>query len=179
MSFTCTFYNISDPPNKLSKTLGTAIHTATCSPFNPMSDLHGEIIVDYNSAIEAANYCVIEAGTQAHAAEGRPRYCFITDLIKGNGGRLTVRIEEDVLMTFKDAIKELPLHVTRCSLQAGIVPEKSKVGYNSMIPDGTITMTAQKYFINIPFTKSGVAAEFAYQDAAGDTTNQYILAVIG
>ena len=172
MSFTCTFYNISDPPNKLSKTLGNAIHTATCSPFNPVSDLHGEIIVDYRSAIEEANYCEI-------TGDGRTRYCFITDLIKGVGGRLTVRLEEDVLMTVKDAIKETPLHVTRCSLQAGIVPEKSKVGYNSMIPDGSITMTAQKYFINIPFKKSGVAAEFAYQDAAGDTTNQYILAVIG
>ena len=133
MSFTCTFYNISDPPNKLSKTLGTAIHTATCSPFNPVSDLHGEIIVDYNSAIEAANYCVIEAGTQDHAAEGRPRYCYIKDLIKRNGGRLVVELEEDALMTFSTSILDMKILATRASV---IGRDNGNVGYNAFLQDG-------------------------------------------
>lgn len=126
MPFTCKVYKISDPPFQLDKTVGTAIHEATCSPFEPMGDLRGDVILDYNSAIEEANYCEI-------TGDGRTRYAFITDQIKGVGGRLTLKLQEDPLMTFKAGIVEADILATRSSVLA---KDSGNVGYNSYLPDG-------------------------------------------
>lgn len=94
MPFTCNFYSVTDPPNKLDKTLGTAKATATCTPFEPVSDLTGKILIDYNAAVETCNYAAIG-----------DRYYYIRDYIKDIGSRMQVILELDPLKTFSTQIK--------------------------------------------------------------------------
>lgn len=108
MAFTVTYYNIQDPPNKINKTLGTAVGSSSCSPWEPVSDLSGKIIAAYTSAVEAGNYAAI-------TGDGRPRYCYIRDVIKRPGGQMEVILEEDPLMTFKTEIMQLNAYVFRSS----------------------------------------------------------------
>lgn len=126
MAFTCTFYNISDPPNKLSKTIGTALKTSTCTPFKPVSDLTGTILLDYTAEAEGANYAMV-------TGDGRERYCFITDIEKDIGGRMSITLKEDALMTFSTGIKNCDILATRCSV---ISKDDGNVGYNSYLEDG-------------------------------------------
>lgn len=127
MAFTCNLYKISDPPFQLDKTLGTALRAnISCSPFEPLSDLKGKIILDYTAEADEANYCSITEGT-------RTRYAFITDRVKGVGGRLTLILDEDPLMTFKAGILEADILATRASVLA---KDSGNVGYNAYLPDG-------------------------------------------
>lgn len=109
MAFTVTYYNIQDPPNKINKTLGTAIGSSSCSPWEPVSDLSGKIIAAYTSAVEAGNYAAI-------TGDGRPRYCYIRDVIKRPGGQMEVILEEDPLMTFSDEIMQMNIYAFRSSV---------------------------------------------------------------
>ena len=127
MAFTCNLYKISDPPFQLDKTLGAALRAnISCSPFEPLSDLKGKIILDYTAEADEANYCSIVEGT-------RTRYAFITDRVKGVGGRLTLILDEDPLMTFKAGILEADILATRASVLA---KDSGNVGYNAYLPDG-------------------------------------------
>lgn len=127
MAFTCNLYKISDPPFTLKKNLGTALRAnISCSPFEPMGDLKGNIIIDYSAEADEANYCSIVEGT-------RTRYAFITDRVKGVGGRLTLVLDEDPLMTFKAGILEADILATRASVLA---KDSGNVGYNAYLPDG-------------------------------------------
>ena len=125
MAFTVTYYNIQDPPNKINKTLGTAVGSSSCSPWEPVSDLSGKIIAAYTSAVEAGNYVSI-------TGDGRPRYCYIRDVIKRPGGQMEVILEEDPLMTFKEDILSLNCFCTRTNLQAD---DGSNLGYNMDMRD--------------------------------------------
>lgn len=126
MAFTVTFYKISDPPNKLVKNLGTAIKTSNCTPFRPVSDLTGTILIDYAAAAESANYAMV-------TGDGRNRYCFITDIEKDIGGKMSISLREDALMTFSNAIYECGILATRSSV---IAKNGGNVGYNSYLEDG-------------------------------------------
>lgn len=127
MAFTCNLYKISDPPFQLKKNLDTVLRAnISCSPFEPLSDLKGKIILDYTAEADEANYCSIVEGT-------RTRYAFITDRVKGVGGRLTLILEEDPLMTFKAGILEADILATRASVLA---KDSGNVGYNAYLPDG-------------------------------------------
>lgn len=120
MAFTVTYYNIQDPPNKIKKTLGTAVGSSSCSPWEPVSDLSGKIIAAYTSAVEAGNYVSI-------TGDGRPRYCYIRDVIKRPGGQMEVILDVDPLMTYQNEILNLDCYCTRTNLQAG---EGGNMGYN-------------------------------------------------
>lgn len=127
MAFTCNLYKISDPPFQLKKNLGTALRAnISCSPFEPLSDLKGKIILDYTAEADEANYCSIVEGNKT-------RYAFITDRVKGVGGRLTLVLDEDPLMTFKAGILEADILATRASVLA---KDSGNVGYNAYLPDG-------------------------------------------
>ena len=132
MAFTVTYYNIQDPPNKINKTLGTAVGSSTCSPWEPVSDLSGKIIANYTSAVEAGNYVAI-------TGDGRPRYCYIRDVIKRPGGQMEITLEEDPLMTFSTEIMNIDAYVFRTS-QSPI--SESAPGYNMDISDSKIPRVA-------------------------------------
>ncbi len=97
MAFTATFYNVSDPPNKIDKTLGEPIYTATCTPFESVSDLHGSILIDWSAAIETANYVTISGN--------RPLSCFVKDIVKEIGSRARVIVDIDPLTTNATELK--------------------------------------------------------------------------
>lgn len=135
MAFSVQFCYTSDPPNTLGKTFGESAQTKICSPYEPLSDFSGKIIIDYDEGIEGYNYAVIyEGGSSEHPQhEGRPRSCFITDIEKLPGGKMAVYVEVDVLETYKDDIKSMEILATRASV-AG--EQGGNVGYNSMLEDG-------------------------------------------
>ena len=126
MAFTIAFYTISDPPNKLDKSIPTATKTATCTPFEPVSDLTGSVLIDYVAGVEGCNYAQI-------TGDGRPRYCFITDIQKDVGGHMRVYLREDPLMTFKTEIQDSAILATRSSV---VAKDNGNVGYNAYLQDG-------------------------------------------
>lgn len=135
MAFSVQFCYTSDPPNTLGKKFGESEQTKICTPYEPLSDFSGKIIIDYDEGIESYNYAVIyNGGSSEHPQhEGRPRSCFITDIEKLPGGKMAVYVEVDVLETYKDDIKSMEILATRASV-AG--EQEGNVGYNSMLEDG-------------------------------------------
>lgn len=59
MAFKAEFYTINVPPNTLDKGEPTNAITCSCTPFNSVSGLNGNILIDYNAAVEKCNYCKI------------------------------------------------------------------------------------------------------------------------
>ena len=96
-------YNNTDNPKTVNKTLSeTPTHTATITPYQPLSELTGTIILAYNSALDSANYCSFGS-----------KYYFITDRILLTGGKIQLTLRVDVLMTYKTAIKNCPAILAR------------------------------------------------------------------
>lgn len=125
MALSISFYNISDPPNKLDKTTGTAIHTcSSILPYEPISELTGKIQIDYASQADGANYCSITIGSVT-------QYYFITDQLLTPGHKMEFFLKRDVLMTYNTDIKDMKILATRSS-----VVGDGNVGYNSYLPDG-------------------------------------------
>jgi len=129
MAFTATFYNVSDPPNKIDKTLGTAIYTATCTPFEPVSDLHGSILIDWSAAIETANYVTISGN--------RFLSCFVKDIVKEIGSRARVIVDIDPLTTNATELKNC-----NCICETTCKTEK----YNRYIANGNLRTTELTIF---------------------------------
>lgn len=96
-----TFYNVSDPRNKLNKTLGTGTDFSG-SIKNETSILDPVILI--NGDITGFNYCYIPLFN---------RYYFINDVEVVRTGLFRVHFSVDVLMSYKDAIKECNCVVTR------------------------------------------------------------------
>jgi hypothetical protein len=60
MAFKAEFYTIKVPPSTLDKGEPPAnAITCNCTPFNSVSGLNGNILIDYNAAVESCNYCKI------------------------------------------------------------------------------------------------------------------------
>lgn len=94
MAFTAEFYTINVPPNTLDKgEPGNDKIECNCTPFNSVSGLNGNILIDYNAAVEKCNYCKV---TQDG---GRTLYCYARNFSKDIGSRMTVELEIDPLMT--------------------------------------------------------------------------------
>lgn len=125
MAFSLQFYNISDPPNKLDKTLGDQkASCATVRPYEAVSELFGNFLIDYNSEINGCNYCYCpELG----------KYYYITDIQMETGSRMILSVKVDVLMTYNTEIRNMDILATRASV-AG--KQEGNVGYNSMLEDG-------------------------------------------
>ena len=130
MSFTATFYSITDPPNKIDKTLGTAVYTASdCTPFEAVSDLHGSILINWDAAIETANYAVVTGN--------RNLYCFVKDIVKEIGGRARVILDIDPLTTNAGELKNC-----NCICETTCKTEK----YNRYIANGNLRTTELTIF---------------------------------
>lgn len=128
MAFSVSFYNISDPPNKLNKTIPeTAAHVAqSASPYEPMSELTGKIILAHVTQADGCNYCSITEGSVT-------QYYFITDTVLLPGGKFEVYLKRDVLMTYSSDIKNMRIVAKRSSC---IAKDGGNVGYNSYLEDG-------------------------------------------
>lgn len=143
MAYSITFYNVSDPPNKIKKSLGAAVgSTGACSPWEPVDDLHGSVLTNYNAAVESANYCHV-------TGDGRERYCYVREITKELGGQMRVHMDVDPLMTFKDEILNSDIYITRTS-QSG-----SDYGYNMDMDDGKTPRVVYDRVTVIPDNDSG------------------------
>lgn len=178
MAFSVTLYNTNDPPNKLNKTLTGASSVKSCTPYEPVSDLEGTIVIDYGFDYEGSNYLeMLEQDFEDGAVRAeRKTYYFITDIEKVQGSKLRLHLKRDVLMTYKDGIGECTIIATRCTKQANA---DSESGYNSMLHDGEIQITCQRTYREFPFEDAryndGKTMKLAYNTAVPE----YVLAVIG
>lgn len=186
MAFSVTLYNTNDPPNKLNKTLTGASAAKSCTPYEPVSDLEGTIVIDYGFDYEGSNYLeMLEQDFDDGAVRAeRKTYYFITDIEKVQGSKLRLHLKRDVLMTYKGVsggnptgIYGLDIHVTRCTKQA---QEGSPYGYNSLLEDPTIAISGRRYYREFEFLRYGdIPFVFQYPDYDSDTQSQYVLGVIG
>ena len=106
-------YNVSDNPKKLNKTLGNGTEIQTITPYEPVSDLEGYVIVNYNADYMLKNYA-------AYLND----YYFITDRELLTGGKMKLHLRMDVLMSFQTYIKN-----------CDCVFERSENLFNSYIVD--------------------------------------------
>lgn len=98
-----SFYIITEPTNKVNKTLGTAIKTcgATPQPTGPVDVVNPVLIID-GPLNSAANYCYI--------GEPLNRYYFITALDYTIANKVIVSLHVDVLMTYRGFLKTTTLN---------------------------------------------------------------------
>lgn len=90
---------------------------ATLQPFRPLSELTGEIELEYNATIFAANYCMLNYGT---AETPITKNYFITNRDLQTGGRMILQLRCDVLTTFRSAVLSVPVvcRRTACGVQS-------------------------------------------------------------
>lgn len=123
-------YNVSDNPKKLNKTLGNGTEIQTITPYEPVSDLEGYVIVNYNADYMLKNY-----------AEYLNDYYFITDRELLTGGKMKLHLRMDVLMSFKTGI-----------VNCDCVLDRATDNYNAYIID-ELRPTGQPMVSNISLGK--------------------------
>ena len=133
MSLSANFYNNTDNPKTVNKTLSAEpVISATITPYQPLSELTGTIILAYDSDLDSANYCSI--GTNG------TKYYFITDRILLTGGKIQLTLRIDVLMTYSADI-----------LNCKAVINRSDTLNNAQILDGAIRHEARQDIEYIDF----------------------------
>lgn len=103
MAQTIAFYKCSDDPKVLDKSITNGTTAATLNNYEPISDITGSVIVQ-SSRLDY-NYCLLNG-----------RYYFITERERTTNGMLKLYLREDVLYTYRAAIKALPVVVGRNKL---------------------------------------------------------------
>ena len=171
MSFTCEFYNYSGPPNKIKTDLDNSVGSKAWSPYQAVSELHGFIILDYDSGLEAANY--VKVYQMQGEAEINVRYCYIEDWIKNTGGQLQLRLELDPLMTFQTEILNTDAYVFRTS-QHPSDTDPPGPGYNMYINDSKIPRVIYDLVTVVKPEESQTIPEFN-----ASNTNTYIQVIGG
>lgn len=109
-------YNTISNPKALNKDLTNIIQIETIKPYEPVSDLEGYVIIDYNSDYENMNYAAYDND-----------FYFITDREKMIGGKMKLYLRMDVLMSFKTGIVNCPIVVLRSEVTSK---------HNAYIQDG-------------------------------------------
>lgn len=106
---TVTFYNVSDDPRVVEKTLGNPVIPAiTANPLSSCSVMNPSLVLSYNSAIISANYFSIVWNNNLTL------YYFMNDPVLSPGGRCLISGREDVLMSNKNDILNLVAYCSRC-----------------------------------------------------------------
>lgn len=98
MAFTATFYNCSDDPNKVNKTLVDGTEVQKLRPTDDCDLISPVFLLDYNSTIAGCNYCVVGAPFNRHY--------FITNIDIGIGNVMKIHCSVDPLTTYADDIKK-------------------------------------------------------------------------
>ena len=109
-------YNTTSNPKALNKDLTNSITIETIHPYEPVSDLEGYVIVNYNSNYENMNYAAYDND-----------FYFITDREKMIGGKMKLYLRMDVLMSFSTDIVNCPIVVLRSEVASK---------HNAYIQDG-------------------------------------------
>ena len=104
-----TFYINNSPVSTLFPSITQVGNAIDITPFNAMSVINPDIIIDYSETIQTANYCKI-SWVDSGLLHEMWYFCKFTT---GNGGRLIVSCERDPLYSFRNAILNCPITVVR------------------------------------------------------------------
>lgn len=130
MSFIAKFYNCSDDPRKLSKTLTDEIEINNIKPTENCDILNPILELDYRQDLTTRNYVVIGAPFN--------RSYFITDMSITIGKKIIISCAVDVLQTYKNDISEINANVVR---QENLIKE--------MLPDPNFVYLDQSDVISV------------------------------
>lgn len=98
-------YNCSDNRKNLNKTLTGGTQIETVKPYEPVSDLDGYVILDYNADYMNYNY-----------AAYLNQFYFIEDRELLPGGKIKLKLHMDVLMSFQTDIRNCPAIAARSTI---------------------------------------------------------------
>lgn len=87
-------------------TLDGLLNVQAISPFRPLSDLTGEISLEYDERGYRANYCIINFGSPETPYT---KNYFITDRQLLTGGKMSLFLRCDVLTTYRSGVREIPV----------------------------------------------------------------------
>lgn len=106
---TAQFFKFDGDPRVVEKTFSAQSSEVDIKPYTALNDLRGYIIVspDY----QQYNYVKM-------IIAGKTKYYFVTAKTTDTGGRLTMQLSEDVLMTYKDIILNTDCMVSRANAGA-------------------------------------------------------------
>lgn len=123
-----SFYSYSGDNKIVDKSL-TSITTVTdAHPFEPLSALTGQLILEYKQTVYDANY-----------AKFNDRYYFVTDRELLIGGKMRLICKIDVLMTFD--ISNVP-----------VVPARSESTFNDFVIDTAQPVETRVQHYNLLFS---------------------------
>lgn len=135
---TITLYTVTDPTNKLTKTLGTPVANYTTAVIKDNCTIQTPVVVlPYSTGIFSANYMYIS---------DFGRYYFI-DTIETEHERVFIRAHCDVLMSFNAEIKEISAYIERSeNLYNLYLNDKAFRTQNNRLPDVTYFKNATDSF---------------------------------
>lgn len=112
---TATFYDYTGVPFQIDKVLGDPFGTSQLlKPYEPLSDLEGKIILDYNQLYFRSNYCILNFN-DPESPEYTKNY-FITNRELLPGGKMALYLSVDSLTTYKTGVLKTKVICVRCSL---------------------------------------------------------------
>lgn len=157
MASSITLYSVTDDPKVVDKTLGSAqAGPLSCTPYEPLSDIEGYVILAYNSTRKGSNYALLDG-----------KYYYITDREMLTGGQLKLKLKVDVLKTYVSTNDFKALNV---------VPSRSEDQYNSWILDGRQPYEVAKE--NVIIDPDPGSYSTALPDACLDYSNLSIIAAV-
>lgn len=130
MSFTATFYNCTDDPRSLDKTLENGTEISNIKPTDNCDILNPTFELDYRTELTNKNYVVVDAPFN--------RSYFITDMSITIGKKIIISCAVDVLETYKSGISEINANVIR---QENLIKE--------MLPDPNYVYLDQSDVISV------------------------------
>ena len=95
MAWTLNLYKCSDDPRIVAKNVGTVQASVSCTPYEPISDTDGYVIIEYNATRQECNY-----------AELNGKYYYVTGREMLTGQRIRISLHVDVLMSKWSSFKE-------------------------------------------------------------------------
>lgn len=151
---TINFYNVNDDNRVVSKTLGNAVHSVNdAQVYAQTSVMNPQFLMDYASYVVNSNYVHVPLWG---------RYYYVTDVTVIPGGRCVVHCREDVLMSNKDAIRNLDAYVLRTETSEDV---------NVLMTDNRIPCQANRHCHTLAFSTAPFSAT--------DANPVYLLTVVG
>ena len=155
-----TFYKCDSDPNALVPKYDTttASDEIGTTPYEPLDDLNGYVILEYNSSYEGYN--------KAYLSD-TGKYYTITSRSLEPGQKIKVFLEVDVMKTYADKIAGCFAVIERTSADKVDIGEKN-IGWNAYLPDPKNVRQVNNQEIECEFTGTN---RFAYD------SRPYLLAI--
>ena len=161
-------YKCVSDPNALIPNYTDKSEAIPTTPYQPLDDLNGYVILDYN-----------ESYNEYNKAELYGKYYTITSRVKDIGHKMRLNLEVDVMKTYADEIATCEVIVTRTSGEPA--SDDAMIGWNSLIKDArNITMVNDDCFevtVNGMSSDPITGEELIPQSEFGFDSRPYLLAI--